>query len=151
MSKVYTHRGLTGTLEDIAAALGVQPETVRRQMRRDEEAAGTPEPPKARPTRQMRRERDVKEQVKRILKRLDAWYTMPYQAGFSQPGVPDFLICLGGRFVGLETKFGDNKPTAHQRRQLVALRRAGAVSLVVNEKNIERLESVLLAVKEGKA
>src|SRR5690625_7163871 len=90
----------------------------------------------------MRREADVKARVKRALAKFGAWYTMPYQAGFSQAGVPDFLVCLRGRLIGIETKFDKNRPTPLQHRQLADIRRAGAHAFVVNETKVGELESI---------
>ncbi len=95
----------------------------------------------------MRNEGHVKAEVKKLLTAIGAWYTMPFQAGYTQAGVPDILVCWRGRFVGIETKFGYNKPTALQERQLQAIQDAGGVSLVVSEKNIEQLYTLLEAEK----
>lgn len=91
----------------------------------------------------MRNEADVKKQVRKLLKKYGVWYTMPHQAGFSQPGVPDFLCCVRGRFLGIETKFGKNGTTAMQDRQIVEIRAAGGVAMVVNDKGLETFESWL--------
>src|SRR5699024_7255303 len=107
---VYVLKGHTGTVAELAKALGINEANVRSRIKRAR-AAGEDVSPATPPiTATMRKEADVKEQVKTILRRLGAWYTMPHQAGFSQAGVPDFLICLRGRFIGLETKFGKNEP-----------------------------------------
>ena len=94
----------------------------------------------------MHNEKSVKDAVKRRLKKHNAWYTMPNQAGFSQRGVPDILACCNGVFIGIECKFGKNKPTALQEQQLEAIQNAKGVSLVVHENNLKSLEAVLEAV-----
>lgn len=91
----------------------------------------------------MRNEADVKKRITRLLKKYAIWYTMPHQAGFSQPGVPDYLCCVRGRFLGIEAKFGKNTTTPMQERQLGDIRKAGGRAIVVNDKNIEQLESEL--------
>jgi hypothetical protein len=48
----------------------------------------------------------------------------------SQPGCPDVLCCLGGRFVGIEVKRGGGIATDKQLSALDAIRRAGGVAFV---------------------
>lgn len=91
----------------------------------------------------MKREAHVKDAVKRLCKKYDAYYAMPHQAGYGVPGVPDFLICCNGVFLGVETKFGHNKPTAHQQRQLHQIEAANGWAMVIHEKNLDELEHVL--------
>jgi len=85
-------------------------------------------------------ERKVKDKVKKILKKLDCYYTMPVASGYGNSGVPDFLICCKGRFVAIECKAGSNKPTELQLLHLKNIADCGGVSMVVNEENVLQLE-----------
>lgn len=58
----------------------------------------------------------VKDAVKRIFKRRDIWYYMPVQNGMGVTGIPDFVCCWNGRFLGVETKAPGKKPTSNQER-----------------------------------
>jgi hypothetical protein len=78
-----------------------------------------------------------------VLDSLGAYYVMPVTSGYGNSGAPDFLICLQGRFVGIECKAGKNKPTALQELNLKKIRDAGGVALVVNETNVVNLNSLL--------
>lgn len=73
-----------------------------------------------------------------------AYYAMPIGSGYGNSGVPDFLICRGGRFIAVEAKAGTNKPTALQESHLAAIRAAGGIALVINEANLHELKEVLL-------
>ena len=46
----------------------------------------------------------VKDAVKKVLKKHGIWYFMPMQNGFGVVGVPDFICCFNGAFLGVETK-----------------------------------------------
>ena len=85
----------------------------------------------------------VKAKVKVILKELFAYYTMPVTGGFGTSGAPDFLVCLNGRFVGIECKAGKGKPTALQEKNLNDITRAGGEALVINEDNVGNLRELL--------
>lgn len=77
----------------------------------------------------------VKEKVKRLLKQYDPklYYFMPRGTTYGTSGVPDFIGCFEGRFFGIETKAGSNKPTAMQEHQMSLIEMAGGMSFVVNE------------------
>ena len=81
----------------------------------------------------------VKKVVRQVLDGLGAYYVMPVTNGYGNSGAPDFLVCLQGRFIGIECKAGKNKPTALQELNL----NAGGVALVVNETNVVNLNSLL--------
>lgn len=92
----------------------------------------------------MKNEKGVKQEVKKILNRFGAWHYMPVQTGYGVQGIPDFVVCLAGLFVSIETKFGSNKPTAWQEKQGAGIVAAQGVWLVINEKNVNTLEQTLL-------
>jgi Holliday junction resolvase len=97
-------------------------------------------------------EAKVKAEVKSILKELGAWHCMPMGTGYGKSGVPDILCCLFGYFVAIETKAGDNKPTALQEREIKRIKEAGGIALVVNEENVGTLRDDLIkAIREKHA
>jgi hypothetical protein len=90
-------------------------------------------------------EKKIKEQVKAMCKRYGAYYAMPMGTGYGNSGVPDFLICHKGKFIGVETKADiTKKPTALQEKNLAAIRAAGGVALVIHKDNLPSLESYLV-------
>jgi pantoate kinase len=88
-------------------------------------------------------ESKVKKRVKEILAQVGAYYAMPMGTGFGNSGVPDFLVCKGGLFYGIECKAGGNKPTALQLKNLDDIRKAGGIALVIDETNVETLRKEL--------
>ena len=96
----------------------------------------------------MKRERDVKEEVKKVLQGYGdrVWYFMPVPTGFGVQGVPDFVCSIGGRFVGIETKFGSNGLTKFQIKQMEGIVQTGAAHMVINEKNVDSLRAVIEGV-----
>lgn len=54
-----------------------------------------------------RSERAIKDAGKKILKDLPIWYYMPAASVYGRRGVPDFVCCLRGRFIGIEAKRED--------------------------------------------
>ena len=91
----------------------------------------------------MKNEADVKKEIKKILVLADAWYFMPVQTGYGVMGIPDFIVCHRGMFIGIEAKFGKNKESAWQVKQGARIMHAGGMYVVINEKNIDQLSEIL--------
>ena len=88
-------------------------------------------------------EAKVKKKVVETLKRLGAYYFQPVTGGFGRSGVPDLVACYKGRFIGIECKSGNKKPTALQQKNLDDIAKQGGVSLLINEDNTDTLENDL--------
>lgn len=86
-------------------------------------------------------EAKVKKQVKEILNKYkpDLWYCMPAARVYGRAGTPDFLVCYKGQFIAIETKAGDNKPTALQELAFEQIRKADGFVLVINVSNVSDL------------
>lgn len=85
----------------------------------------------------------VKKQIRKLLDEYGAYYAMPIGTGYGNSGVPDFLVCFNGYFIGIEAKAGTNKPTALQESHLQRIQDAGGTALVINENNMSQLIEVL--------
>jgi hypothetical protein len=88
-------------------------------------------------------EAKVKAKVRKVLEELGAYYVMPVTGGFGRQGAPDFLVCLQGKFIGIECKAGKNKPTPLQVKNLEQIEKAGGEAFVLNEDGVEQLREVL--------
>ena len=76
-------------------------------------------------------EAKTKAQIKRILDEQKAYFFMPVSFGMGRHGIPDFVVCLNGRFLAIEAKAGKGKTTALQEREMTRIRAAGGIALVV--------------------
>ena len=85
----------------------------------------------------------VKKQITDLLKKHGAYYFTPVTSGFGSSGVPDFIACIKGKFIGIEAKAGKGKPTALQDKNLTQIMDAGGVAVIVNESGIENLRLLL--------
>ena len=92
-------------------------------------------------------EAKVKAKIKAILKAHGAYYAMPIGTGLGNSGVPDFLVCHNGKFLGIEAKAGKGKTTALQEKNLREIELAGGLALVITEENIDVLGMMLEAMK----
>ena len=78
-------------------------------------------------------EAKVKARIKELLKEEGVYYAMPIGTGFGNSGVPDFLCCVNGRFLGIEAKANGNKPTELQKKNLKEIEASGGYTAVINE------------------
>jgi Holliday junction resolvase len=88
-------------------------------------------------------EGEIKDQVRKILDEMNAYYFFPAANGYGRTGIPDVIACIGGHFVGIECKAGSKQPTALQQRELDNIEKAGGTGLLVNADNIEYLKNNL--------
>jgi hypothetical protein len=88
-------------------------------------------------------EGEIKDQVRKILDEMGAYYFFPAANGYGRTGIPDVIACIGGHFVGIECKAGSKQPTALQQRELDNIEKAEGTGLVVNADNISNLKNIL--------
>jgi Holliday junction resolvase len=91
----------------------------------------------------MTREAKIKKKAVTQLKALGAYYFYPVTGGFGRSGVPDIIVCLQGRFIGIECKAGGNKTTKLQDLNLRQIADAGGIALVIDESNVDQLTEIL--------
>lgn len=85
----------------------------------------------------------IKKRIRKILEESKTYFAMPIGTGYGNSGVPDFLVCHKGRFIGIEAKANGGQATALQLMNLQKIRDAGGTSLIVNEHNLDELKELL--------
>ena len=85
----------------------------------------------------------VKKRIRKILEESKTYFAMPIGTGYGNSGVPDFLVCHKGKFIGIEAKANGGQATALQLMNLQKIRDAGGTSLIVNEHNLDELKELL--------
>src|SRR5208282_6426751 len=86
--------------------------------------------------RTLRREKDVKAEVKKLLDKHGWFWFMPPANAYGRSGISDFLALRGGVMMALETKF-DDTPTALQQGFLSSIAAEGGFAFVVDEKRLD--------------
>ena len=88
-------------------------------------------------------EAKVKKKVKLVLMDMGAYHLSPIGTGYGSMGAPDIIACVKGRFIGIECKAGNNKPTMLQENNLKQIRENGGLAVVINEDNVGQLEEMI--------
>lgn len=94
-------------------------------------------------------EAKVKKKVVDVVKKNSAYYFFPATGGYGRSGVPDVVCCYRGVFIGIECKAGSNRPTGLQELEMAKIRSAGGFTLVVNEDNIDGVQTMFDAIERG--
>ena len=86
-------------------------------------------------------EKKVEHRIKRYLDQLGAYYVKIHGSAYMPAGTPDILVCLAGRFIGIEVK----KPSGGvvstlQRLKIKQIQNAGGVAFVARSVNDVRKE-----------
>jgi len=81
----------------------------------------------------------VKREVREILRSYGkkVFWFMPVTTGMGVRGVPDFICCINGRYLGIETKANGNRTTLLQDIRRDEIKEAGGYWLLINEDNLE--------------
>ena len=95
-------------------------------------------------------EQKIKRKVSTLFKQYNVWYFMPASNGFGKAGIPDYIACVDGQFLGVECKSDSKKkPTALQIRQGELIQEANGTWLVVcDDVTLNKLEAVLRTLRE---
>lgn len=84
--------------------------------------------------------------IKNYLKTVpDCFYWKEHGGYYGTAGIPDIIVCYRGKFIALEVKSEDNKPTALQKVTISRILKAGGYALVV--KNVEKVRQVIEEVR----
>ena len=80
-------------------------------------------------------EAKVKKNVREFLRAKGVWYFQPVSNGMGRVGIPDFVCCFKGRFIGIETKAPGkrNATTENQKRVMEEITQHGGTCIVVDD------------------
>ena len=76
----------------------------------------------------------IKAELKKMLKAYEpeVWYFMPIGGPYAAKGTPDFILCVAGDFISVETKAKGKKPTVLQELCMAKIRVAGGQAYVID-------------------
>jgi hypothetical protein len=88
-------------------------------------------------------ESKVKAKVKAMLAKHRAYFFMPATHGYGSSGVPDIVVCMHGRFIGIECKANGGEPTALQMKNLMSIVENKGISLIIDETGLGLFDLIL--------
>lgn len=79
------------------------------------------------------------------LKEKGVYYFKPRGGPYStRKGIPDYILCISGRFIGLEVKNCKNKLTDWQEQERANIRNAGGMHFIVRPQTWECVKNDIL-------
>ncbi len=98
----------------------------------------------------MSNETTLSNKVSKYLKeRRDCWFIKTHGSAIQKGGVPDYLICYKGRFLGIELKRPEKSyydVTARQKANLDRIAKCGGIS-GYGVKSVEELDLILKEIE----
>jgi hypothetical protein len=81
-------------------------------------------------------EKNFENRVKKFLKDEGCWFIKYWGGGeFTKAGVPDLLVCCKGRFMGIEVKSADGRPSELQIYNLRKIDSADGLAILLYPKD----------------
>ena len=85
----------------------------------------------------MAQEKNFENKIKSYLKSIGAYFIKTHGDRFSRVGTPDIIACVNGRFVAVEVKAENGKPSELQLYHLEQIRKTGGYSVLLYPKDFE--------------
>lgn len=92
----------------------------------------------------MAAEKLFENKVKAFLKSQGCWFVKYWGGGqFTKAGIPDLLVCCKGKFIALEIKAANGKPSELQLYNIEAIQKAGGLAMVLYPKDFEKFKELV--------
>lgn len=97
----------------------------------------------------MAQEKQFENKVKGFLKEQGCWNLKTWSNGVQRSGVPDLLVCCNGRFVGVELKAQNGKPSALQIWNLRKIEESGGYGILLYPCDFELFKGFINSLSSG--
>lgn len=95
-------------------------------------------------------EKQFENKIKAFLDTLpNAWHFKHWAGPYSKVGVPDIIGCVNGRFVGIEVKASNGKPSVLQIRNIKLINDAGGYARIIYPEQFDELKDDLQKISRG--
>ena len=89
------------------------------------------------------REKNFENRIKSYLEKNNCWFVKFFANAYTSSGVPDILSCVNGRFVGIEVKQENGKPSLLQKMHLTNIIRSGGIGILAYPSGYEQLKELI--------
>lgn len=91
-------------------------------------------------------EKTFENKVKTYIRAIGGYAVKYHGNAYSTNGTPDLLCCIGGRFVALEIKAENGRPTKLQEWTIRQIRQSGGIAMILYPKDWEKTKRLLKAL-----
>lgn len=82
-------------------------------------------------------EKIFENKIKDFLKKNNIYFFKFFANGFTKSGIPDIIACVRGKFVGIEVKAENGKPSMLQLLNKEEIEKSGGISYILYPKDFE--------------
>lgn len=94
-------------------------------------------------------EKNFENKIKRLFKKKGLYYFKFWGTMYTRSGVPDLIVCVNGRFLGVEVKAEEGKPSEIQLENIRQIRENGGYAVVCYPDQYDKLERLIEAIENG--
>ena len=95
-------------------------------------------------------EKQFENKIKAFLKQLpNTWFFKHWGGGLAPAGIPDIIACINGRFVGIEVKAENGRPSPLQLDKIAEINASGGYGVIVKPSRWNALQADLIAISRG--
>lgn len=91
----------------------------------------------------MAQEKRFENKIRKYLKERNTWILKTWSNGIQRQGVPDLLVCINGKFLGIEVKAENGKPSDLQLYNIDEIRKAGGIGIILYPSQFEEFQRLV--------
>ena len=92
-------------------------------------------------------EKIFENKIKRYLTDNGVWFVKFFANGFTKSGICDLLCCVNGRFLGIEVKAENGRPSPLQLHHIEKIKQSGGHAVIVKPSQFEELKELIQELK----
>lgn len=98
----------------------------------------------------MATEKQFENEIKKFLSELPKTWFFKYWAGpMSKAGIPDIIACVNGKFVAIEVKAPNGKPSELQKRNVRLIRESWGIGYILYPKDFKQFKKDMRELIKG--
>lgn len=97
----------------------------------------------------MAQEKNFEKKIRNYIESIGGWSVKFFANGMTQRGIPDLLCCINGKFVAIEVKADNGRPSPLQRWTLNKIVESGGYSILAFPKDWEFIRDKLDEINRG--
>lgn len=97
----------------------------------------------------MASEKAFENKIKAYLKSQNIWHVKFFANRMTKVGVPDILACVNGRFVAIEVKAANGKPSEIQLWNIRKIKESSGIAMVLYPDQFDIFKDLIQDILEG--
>lgn len=95
----------------------------------------------------MAQEKQFENKIKKYLSDNNIWHVKYFANGFTKSGIPDILACCNGRFLAIEVKAENGRPSELQLHHIEKIKQSRGHAVIVKPSQFEELKQLIQELK----